>query len=174
MRKPAAHWISFSIRQSLSVNDHFFGNEDGLFDIQRLLDIPNSYKVDNELDDIDARIYYYTHMIIGASKFYSEEILEETLPLYFEALNRVEEIISQNYTKCNIDQKAEFMVCARLCGFESYLEPIIRSELANSYSPHGTFLVNTYNIHKDKVFKQTLETAEHSNVLAIMAFGNEK
>lgn len=154
--------------------DHFFGNDDGLFDVQKLLDIPESYKIESELNDVDARIYYYTHMIIGASRFYSEAIPKETLSLYIESLQRLETIISKNYTQCTIDQKSEFMVCARLCGFESYLEPIIRSELAASCSAHGNFLVNTHNIHNDKVFKQTLETAEHSNVLAIMAFGNDK
>lgn len=154
--------------------DHFLGNEDGLFDPKKLMLIPESQQIDNQTDDFDARIYFYTHMIIGASRFYSEAIPDHELPMYVEGLRKVEALISENYAKCTIDHKAEFMVCARLCRYESFLEPIIRSELSTSCSPHGTFLVNKHNVHNDRVFKQTLETAEHSNVLAIMAFGDTK
>ena len=150
--------------------DYFLGNEDGLFDLRKLLRLPDSYKLENPADDLDARIYFYTHMIIGASRFYAEKISQQALPLYQEALGLVERLITDNYANCTIDHKAEFMVCARLCNYSSPLEPLIRSELTNSLSPHGAFFINTLNTHKGEVFKQTLETAEHSNVLALMAF----
>lgn len=152
--------------------EHFLGNTDGLFDPIKLLAIPDKHSLPDEKDDRDARIYYYTHMIIGASNFYSKKISKKDSAVYVDALKRVEQIISENYNKCTIDQKAEFMVCARLCGYASHLEEIIRSELATSCSPHGNFLVNTQNIHRGSVLKEAMETAEHSNVLAIMAFAD--
>lgn len=157
---PAVNFIYFC--------DRFFKEEGMAIDPKEMLAIGQSESLSNWTDDCDARIYFYTHCIIGASQFYSET--PQHREVYIEMLKEVEKVLTENYASLSLDHKCEFLVCCAICQYESPLTPIIRSEAETSLSPHGTFLVNTQNTYQHRLPLQSMQLCEHSNVLALMAF----
>lgn len=123
-------------------------------------DIKNKYNLE---------LYYYTHLIIGASKFYSEKIIENKKE-YLKMIEICEKIIQENYFDINIDNKVEFLVCAKLLDHQSSLFEIIYSECKNSLSDIGNFLIDRNNKFSNMKNKNNFIQSEHRNVLFIMAF----
>ena len=128
------------------------------------------FKVNAELKNkYNLELYYYTHLIIGASKFYSEKIVEDKNE-YVKMIKICEKIIQENYFDINIDNKVEFLVCTKLLDYETPLYEIIYSECKNSLSDIGNFLIDRHNKHININNKNSFIQAEHRNVLSIMAF----
>jgi hypothetical protein len=150
--------------------NHFLSDEGLHVDPEFFLKLGDEHSLEAHEDDVDARIYMYTHAIIGATCFYSEPLPAHTKNTYREMILHVEKILAENFAKTTLDHKCEFMVCCRLCEHTSYLEPIIKSELLSSISPNGLYFVNTLNTHRSNIRKQSMAVMEHSNVLALMAF----
>lgn len=113
-------------------------------------------------------IYFYTHCIIGESNFYVRRIPAEILPIYTQMLTIIEPLIEQNFDHINLDNKLEFLVCARICKFNSHLFERIYEECQQSISPEGTFLIDIHNsnIQEDR---NDFVKSEHRNVLFIMS-----
>lgn len=138
------------------------------FSIEQLFAIGSrGYDISNT-QDVQLLIYFYTHCIIGETNFYTLAIPAETLPLYTAMLRGLETIIEQSYEMINLDNKLEFLVCARICGFSSHLAERIYAECESSLSPDGTFIIDIHNnnIQKDRL---SFEKSEHRNVLYIMS-----
>ena len=136
--------------------------------IERLFDIGSrGYNV-TKIDDIQLLIYFYTHCIIGESNFYTQTLPPETLPVYTAMLETLETIIETSYDQINLDNKLEFLVCARICNFTSRLASKIYEECEASISPEGTFIIDVHNgnIQQDRM---NFEKSEHRNVLYIMS-----
>ena len=147
---------------------HFFGNEGLTIDPAFIMEVGKTQRVEG-VADLDARIYFYTHAIIGASHFYAQSISGHARVQYQEMIKGIERILAHQYVDASLDHKTEFLVCCRLVGYDSYLEPVIRSELERSVSPHGLYFVNRHNTHAHNPAKQSMLHMEHTNVLALMA-----
>lgn len=116
-------------------------------------------------------IYAVTHCIIGESVFYSQHIHSSKLPLLSEMFASVTSIIEKNFFDISLDQKFEYLVCAKLLNVTSPLEEMINNEAATSLSPVGDYLVDTHNTHacikQDNIYR-----SEHRNVLYLMSHTN--
>lgn len=137
---------------------------------ERILAWGDEHHIANPDADTDARIYFYTHAIIGATEFYSKQISDEHRAVYTEMLRRVEYAIAQRYMHTSIDHKAEFIVCCRMLGYTSSIESVIRSEILSSRSPHGIYFQNTLNTIKNNFSRRSMHAVEHSNILSLLAF----
>lgn len=120
-------------------------------------------------DDSELQIYFFTHCIIGASKFYSEKIREEDLKTYITMLEKTEKIIDEHFCEISLDNKFEFLVCTRLCNFHSPIESRILEESARSLSPDGNFVIDTENSKAAPEERNDFIGSEHRNVLFIMS-----
>ncbi len=152
--------------------DYFFAVEDPSFriDPSKLLDIAQAETVLGEDNDRDARIYFCTHAIIGASAFYSRPVSPDAIPLYHEMLAHTERTILADYVHASLDHKCEFIVCAKIIGYESVLYHTILHEVRASFSTHGNYVTNVHNTYSNNVTHDTADGMEHTNVLAVMAF----
>lgn len=144
---------------------YYIQTNEGRIDPKRYLRIGNSYPVNN----FELQIYFFTHCIIGASMFYSEKIKKEDLGVYTEMLQRIEQVISDHFQQISLDNKFEFLVCARLCGFHSAIEEQILAEASRSLSPDSNFLIDTENSKAAPEERNDFVGSEHRNVLFIMS-----
>jgi len=117
------------------------------------------------------KIYLLTHAIIGESRFYSRVVND---PRYNEMIRRMEEIIRRNYFDVNLDNKFEFLVCAKICNYFTDLDLIIYSEANSSFSSNGNYLIDRHNNFNQLKYKDNLSSSEHRNVLFIMAYSDFK
>lgn len=113
-------------------------------------------------------VYLYTHCIIGESRFYCRSLPEQHLPVYSTMLEELEQVINDHYDDINLDNKCEFLVCAKIVGQPSRLASKIFDEATRSISPDGTYLIDTHN-NNPQIDNVTLDKSEHRNVLYIMA-----
>ena len=83
-------------------------------------------------------------------------------------LDTLEDLIDNNFDKINLDNKLEFLVCARICHYESNLFKRIYEECEKSISPEGIFIIDRHNqnVQKDR---SNFTSSEHRNVLFIMS-----
>jgi len=135
--------------------------------IEKFIEIGKRYNTNN-IQEIQLLIYFYTHCIIGESNFYTRDIQIEKLPLYRQMLDTLEDLIDNNFDKINLDNKLEFLVCARICHYESNLFKRIYEECEKSISPEGIFIIDRHNqnVQKDR---SNFTSSEHRNVLFIMS-----
>jgi hypothetical protein len=83
-------------------------------------------------------------------------------------LARLEQIITEYFPHISLDNKLEFLVCARICSYQTPLFERIYIECEASLSPEGIFLVDTLNDNRLAGTK-TFAGSEHRNVLFIMS-----
>ncbi|MBP9852523.1 MAG: hypothetical protein QG629_105 [Patescibacteria group bacterium] len=113
-------------------------------------------------------IYLYTHCIIGESWFYAQPIPATYFAVYKDMLQELENVMADNFTAINMDNKFEFLVCCRLLGIHSSLESRIYDEAEQSVSSTGTFIIDRHNSNPQKA-NLDLDSSEHRNVLFIMS-----
>jgi len=120
-----------------------------------------------EKERMESRLYLLTHAIIGASRFYSQNIkkTKEYIPL----IKEIEDIFKNNLSSCSLDTKFEYLVCCRLLGYETLLRESILNEAKRSKSPNGNYCIDTLNAYAELKKPDSLGFSEHRNVLAIMA-----
>lgn len=141
--------------------------DDSGIPLQQFLDAGRSYDL-NDKSHIQLLIYLYTHCIIGESNFYTQNIPENYRVTYTEMLRQLEPIIQNNFENINLDNKLEFLVCARICDFKSDLFDRIYQEVSQSISPDGTFVIDTHNTNI-QADRNDFVKSEHRNVLYIMS-----
>ncbi|HZJ34589.1 MAG TPA: hypothetical protein VFD55_01065 [Candidatus Angelobacter sp.] len=135
--------------------------------IQHFYDLGAVYDV-NDIQHLQLLIYLYTHCIIGESNFYTREITDEKLPIYRKMLSRLEGLIVTNFDKINLDNKLEFLVCARICDFKSKLFERVYHECEKSISHEGMFIIDIHNQNAQDERNDFIRS-EHRNVLFIMS-----
>jgi hypothetical protein len=141
-------------------------NEESL-PVEHFLDIGNIYDT-SKTQDLQLLIYLYTHCIIGESNFYTRNIPDDMLPVYKRMLARLELLIDDNFDRINLDNKLEFLVCARICHYDSRLFERIYAECEKSISPNGIFVIDIHNQNaRDE--RNDFVKSEHRNVLFIMS-----
>lgn len=135
--------------------------------LNRFLELGKTYDASDK-QQTQLLIYFYTHCIIGESNFYVRRIPTDVLPIYVEMLKTIEPLIEASFEDINLDNKLEFLVCARICNYDSHLFERIYEECERSISPEGTFLIDIHNsnIQKDR---NDFVKSEHRNVLFIMS-----
>ncbi|EKE20306.1 MAG: hypothetical protein ACD_8C00022G0012 [uncultured bacterium] len=123
----------------------------------------------NEKSTASLRVYLLTHCIIGESAFYARYIRRDRKS-YEKILLKIESIIESNYESISLDNKVEFLVCAKLCQKKSYLEKRIFSDVESAFDSDCRYFVEKGKTKNNRSFKK----GEHRNVLALMAFYYEK
>ena len=79
------------------------------------------------------------------------------------------EIIEQ-YENVSLDNKFEFLVCAKLCGTKTSLSKHILEEAITCFDTKKQYFIEIKKANNDKT---TLASAEHRNVLALMAMNSD-
>ncbi len=144
----------------------YIGEKACSVDLKKYFQIGLSYRKEN---DLDLQIYFFTHCIIGASRFYSKQIEEPDKRVYTEMLLVLQDIIHKNFLEISLDNKFEFLVCARMCGFQTNIEDDILKEATASLSPDGNFIIDRCNKKASLDARNDLSGSEHRNVLYIMS-----
>lgn len=135
--------------------------------IKRFIEIGSNYNLTDK-NEMQLFIYLYTHCIIGESNFYTRDIPEERIPPFHEMLSQIELLIINNFNSINLDNKLEFLVCARICSYETSLSDKIYDECQHSVSDEGTFLIDKLNDNIQKS-RSSFIKSEHRNILFIMS-----
>lgn len=135
--------------------------------LQTFLELGKTYDTES-IEQIQLLIYFYTHCIIGETNFYVQRIPESTLPFYTQMLSELEPLIRNNFSKINLDNKLEFLVCARICDYDTDLYESIYEECENSVSEEGTFIIDVHN-ENIQADRNDFVKSEHRNVLFIMS-----
>lgn len=106
-------------------------------------------------------IYLYTHILLCESMFYTRKDIGH-LRQYQQAMENMDDIIERNYDGVSLDMKFEFLVCAKMLGYESRLRERIGAEAEANKDGF---------VHDLRVgaSRNTLDGAEHRNVLYIMS-----
>lgn len=161
MRVLSTHAVNYAY-----LVEEYIGEKSCFVDLKKYFQIGMSYKKDG---DLDLQIYFFTHCIIGASRFYSKQIEEVDKKAYTEMLLILQDIIHKNFLGISLDNKFEFLVCARMCGFQANIEEDILKEAATSLSPDGNFIIDRYNRKASLDARNDLSGSEHRNVLYLMS-----
>jgi len=168
-KKDVLNLSTFAINYLYFLEEYFPDNQTVQINIKQLLqlteekDFGSQQKKSAELMN---NVYFLTHIIIGASRFYRNKINRDRED-YLQVLKILEKIVEQNYIKLSLDTKLELLVCAKLLNTESSLRTRIEQEAALSLSPIGNFLIDTMNAKREKSPRGWLGS-EHRNVLYIM------
>lgn len=160
LRTLSTHAINY-----LYTLEHYMGTKVSEVDPEFLLQVGLSYPK----GDATLQIYFFTHCIIGASRFYSEDIRKQDLPIYIKMLQATENIIADEFKKISLDNKFEFLVCSKMCGYASFIEKGILSEADQSLAPDGNFLMDIHNMKAVPDERNDFVGSEHRNVLYIMS-----
>lgn len=137
-----------------------------LFEPEQFLRIGQQYYDNDNRLHLQLLIYLYTHCIIGESQFYYRTLSNQ--PVYRQMIEALEKLIEAHFVDINLDNKCEFLVCARQLGYRSHLEQPIYNEAARSLAPNGTFLIDRHNSNP-QIANVELDTSEHRNVLFILS-----
>ena len=157
---------TFAINYCYLVERVIRQDEDSL-PLDHFYDLGKTYDTRN-IQQLQLLIYFYTHCIIGESNFYTRSIPVDKLPIYTQMLEVLEPLIRANFENINLDNKLEFLVCARICSFESGLFEKIYDECEQSISPDGTFVIDVHN-NNIQTNRNDFVSSEHRNVLFIMS-----
>ncbi len=137
----------------------------------KLLAIAKQHTPDSDPELIQLSIYFYTHCILGESRFYYRNIPEDALPTYRQMLHECEQLIADNFSNVHLDNKLEFLVCARILHTATRLESSIYEEVLQSLAPDGPFLIDRVNNFPQKN-RRDIETSEHRNILFLMSLSD--
>lgn len=112
------------------------------------------------------KVYLLTHCIIGESQFYSKSVKGEGKKTCEKFFSLLESIISEDYANVSLDNKVEFLVCAKICHKESYLKEKILLDTLNSFDSEKNYFLKNRSNKSETAFV----IGEHRNILALMAF----
>lgn len=146
--------------------------DDDSLPIKFFLDLGKAYDT-SDRQQVKLLIYLYTHCIIGESKFYARTIPAKNLGIYKEMLSVIEALIADNFADVSLDNKLEYLVCARICGYDTHLANKIYDECQQSISPDGTYLVDTINNYHQETGRDIIRS-EHRNILYVMSCSEYK
>lgn len=166
--KEALKILSTHAINYLYLTEYYLGKDRCRLQVEKYIKIGSSYKTTDK-DSFKLQLYFFTHCIIGASRFYSEKINDENLGFYIQMIETIENIIEKNFDEISLDNKFEFLVCAKMCNFQSRNEAAILEEASHSLSPNGNFLIDTLNKTTSPATQNDFIKSEHRNVLYIMS-----
>lgn len=162
----STHAINF-----LYLHDRSLMQDETSLPVEHFLTVGRSQYDISDKVHMQLLIYLYTHCIIGESRFYYRQIPSGNLTVYKDMMAELEALINDNFQDINLDNKCEYLVCAKLLGQPSKLETRIFDEASRSLSVEGQYLVDRHNNHP-QLDNIDLNKSEHRNVLYIMANQN--
>jgi hypothetical protein len=145
--------------------DYYLKEERTIIESAYLFEIARTEDILQTKNSVILKVYLLTHCIIGESAFYTRKI-KRNKKIYTKMFFELEKIIAENYQHVSLDNKVEFLVCAKLCRQESFLREQILTELQTSYSPKCRCFFEKGKRKDEETFRK----GEHRNVLALMAF----
>jgi len=164
---------AIAILSTHAVNFFYFYKEYLLgerFDISSVCKQVENYFAGTKMDKqkILLELYFYTHIIINESAFYSKPICSHIKPLLLKLLKKSEGIIRQNYFEINLDNKFEFLVCAEILKYRTSLCERILAEAEKSIAEGQDYLVDYFNTNP-QLERTNINSSEHRNVLFVMS-----
>lgn len=84
-----------------------------------------------------ALVYYFTHCVIATSGFYTQNLSTNEKLILSKAAKVVEREIEANFDLVTLDAKIEFMLVAKICGYQARLGKKIDVEIAGSLHSEG-------------------------------------
>ncbi len=159
--------LSSSAINFLYLSRYYLGSKSEKISPSYLLKVIQNFEPLDETE-IKLKIYYLTHCIIGETLFYMRKLNQNQRKIYQRLAQEVEKVIRDNYFEVTLDNKFEFLVTAKLCGYQSQLRRTIESEAKNSLSDSGNYLVDQLEKTK-KTYGDNLVSSEHRNILYLMA-----
>ncbi len=147
----------------------YLGSDKCQINIDKLYEIGQLYSADQSRQSMELCIYFYTHCVIGASGFYSHKISNLELPVCLKMLESIDVLILGRAEEISLDNKFEFLVCARMCGFNAHSEKLILDEAKKSLSSEGNFIIDKFNAKSSLDARNDLVGSEHRNVLYLMS-----
>lgn len=170
LRALSTHAINF-----LYMLREYLGEDTIKINIENLYKIGGTYSQQTHGENFTTlQSYFYTHCIIGASGFYSHNVPSGELPTYHKMLSIVDALMINGNAGIPLDNKLEFLVCAKLCGYPAKAREEIILEAENSLSPSGNYIIDTANAHAGKGIRKGFSESEHRNVLFLMATSERK
>lgn len=142
------------------------GEGEGELDMNAVLELSQEYDLTNPLH-AQLLQYLYTHCIIADSLFYYQPVTEYNLPIYIKMLEQIDDIIELHGDRVSLDNKFEFLVCAKICGYIAKTEKRIRKEALRSVRKTG-YITDKHN-NNPAPSKATFRSSEHRNVLFVMS-----
>jgi len=143
-------------------------HDDEGIDVEALYNLGDRYDTSDD-EQLRLMIYLYTHCIVAESNFYQRPLPAPLLPVYQRMLRRLEPLVQEHFMHCSLDTKLEFLVCCRICNYQTPLFAQIDDECSQSLSPNGTFVVDTLNSFSRLKAKVSFASSEHRNALYVMS-----
>lgn len=165
MRILSTYAVNFLYLTERVILDH---DSPKAIDLVHIYNLGKGYDKSNS-EHLRLLIYLYTHCIIGESNFYTRAIPEYAIGVYRDMLASLEVLIAEHFDDISLDNKLEFLVCCRICSYDSPLFDRIYKECDKSLSPNGTYLIDTLNMYAASSAKKTFAASEHRNVLYILS-----
>ena len=109
-------------------------------------------------------VYFFTHVVINDTLFYTRPIPKEHLALHQQMLQKIEKELMKNTEKVSVDCLCEFIVVSQMLGMETALKERILKKITVISDAGDIYLAELDN--QD----QNLSEAEHTNVLFICGF----
>lgn len=147
---------------------HYIKKSEASEHIAYITDIYERSYDDNVLIELQLKLYLVTHAIIGETLFYSRGIRPDLIPIYTDLCRSLDKLITDRFIDINLDNKLEFLVCSKICGYEPSSKDRVNQEAEASISKNGTFLVDQHN-NNPQLLHDSLKGAEHKSVLYIMS-----
>jgi len=116
-------------------------------------------------------VYLYTHCIIADSNFYARVVPAGNNQVYRKMLGKLEGLMDGNES-IKLDNKFEFLVASRICGWPAQIADKIYFEAARSLSPQGYIIDKHNEPHHPGL--NSFNGSEHRNVLFIMSTSDFK
>ncbi len=129
--------------------------------VDYLLDVWQSMESDDWLL-AQRKIYFWTHVIIGASKFYVSKIKVETKNELLKTKVKVEDLLKQYWNKLSLDVRLESGLAFELLGKREWVQELILEEAMRNLSKRGNYIYDPRKGNDDLI------TAEHRTVLFLM------
>lgn len=147
------------------VLDCYLDEKETFFDPAVFLRLVETEDVFKNKSTAALRVYLLTHCIIGESAFYAKKI-KRSVETYEKMFSTLEKIIHDDYANVSLDNKVEFLVCAKLCEKKSFLETKILKDAEKAFDVEGNYFTENGKRKNEDSFR----SGEHRNVLALMAF----
>lgn len=167
-RKALYGLSTFAINYLYNLRDYLGLNDDPKFiNPQYLYQVGKDYI--NTKENKSLILYFFTHCIIGESRFYQKKITKDRTA-YLQMLKECEKIVESNFENISLDNKLEFLVCTALLNTKTHLRRKIMDEANLSISEKGDYIIDKYNGNrKADAEHDNIKKSEHRNVLYLMS-----
>lgn len=106
---------------------------------------------------INRKIYFYTHLVIAESLFYTQEVESAIAKILKQSLMDLEKMVVAYFGEVTVDAKLEFLLAAKMVGWVPSIFDEVMADIENKIRANG--------IVTDPKKGDSLVEAEHRNML---------